>query len=272
MAIVTIRRGTKSGGEALARCLANRLGYPTLGREVAQRAAAELGVPPEDLGAMLEDRPGRFEGVSVLRNVYLAAVQAALADAAAEGDLVYHGLAGGLLLRDAPGVLRVHLIAPLEMRVRSLMDSHGMRESEAQSYIQDLDDSRARWVKFFFGVDVNDPGLYDLVLNLESFFIPEACEVIAAAVERPEFQFTEERKAEFADFRLSTRVRVALLDDLGIQSLDLTTRAEEGRVFISGQAPATNPGEVEDRIVEIAETVPGVQTVKLNIEWLDSYR
>lgn len=271
MAIVTIRRGTKSGGEALAECLAKRLGYPTLGREVAQQAAAELGVPPEDLGAMLEDRPGRFEGVSVLRNVYVGAVQAALADAAAEGNLVYHGLAGGLLLRDAPGVLRVHLIAPMEMRVRSLMDSHGMREADAESYIRDLDDSRARWVSFYFGVDLNDPGLYDMVLNLESFFIPEACEVIAAAAERPEFEFTAERKAEFDDFRLSTRVRVALLDDLGVQSLELKPKAQRGRVVVHGQAPVMNRDEVGDRIVEIARSVPGVDDVELSIDWSDAY-
>ena len=57
MAIITICRGTKSGGKALAKCVAERLGYPMVGREVLQDAAAELGVRPEDVGEKLEERP-----------------------------------------------------------------------------------------------------------------------------------------------------------------------------------------------------------------------
>ena len=60
MTVVTIQRGTKSGGQALAESLAEELGYPILGREVLQSAAAQLGVPPEDVGEKMEERPSRF--------------------------------------------------------------------------------------------------------------------------------------------------------------------------------------------------------------------
>ncbi len=44
MAVICISRGSKSGGQAMAECLGTRLGYPVLGREVVQEAAAGLGV------------------------------------------------------------------------------------------------------------------------------------------------------------------------------------------------------------------------------------
>ena len=115
MAIITIGRGTKSGGHELAKCLSEHLGYPLLGREVAQDAAAQLGVPAEDVGVRMEEKPGRFGRDPLITKLYVAAVQNAILDHVEEGNLVYDGLAGGLLLRDLPGVLSVRLIAPIEL-------------------------------------------------------------------------------------------------------------------------------------------------------------
>jgi cytidylate kinase len=271
MAIISICRGTKSGGDALAACLSERLGIPSLGREVIQQAATEMGVPPEDLGEMMEDRPGLFGRASLLRKVYIGAVQAALAEAVAEGALVYHGLAGGRLLDGLPGVLRVRLIAPLALRVQALRESHGMGEEEAESYIREVDDSRVRWVKALYGVDVHDPALYDLVVNLGVFTVPEACEVVAATAQRPEFEITEERLADLEDFRTGSRVRLALLEDVGTQALDLDAKARRGVVQVSGSAPLLKSGEIGTRITEIARSVPGVEDVRLKLEWFDPY-
>ncbi|MFC1574740.1 cytidylate kinase family protein [Gemmatimonadota bacterium] len=271
MAIISVCRGTKSGGEALAKCLEEKLGYPLLGREVLQEAAAQLGVPAKDVGEKMEEVPGFFGRTSMVQKLYVAAVQAALAEAAAGGNLIYHGLAGGLLLREAPGVLCTRLISPLEMRVHALMVSHGMDEASAEAYIHDVDDARARWVKGLYGMDINDPGMYDMVVNLASFSVPEACEVVFAAAQRPEFEIDDERLLELGDFRLGSRVRLALLEDLGTQTLELGATAMDGVVVVTGQAPMLNTGEVGDRIVEIVRSVPGVQEVSLRIEWFDPY-
>ena len=139
MAIISICRGTKSGGEALAQCLAEQFGYPLLGREVLQEAAAQLGVPPDDLVEKMEDRPRFFDRSTTLRKTYIAAVQATLAEAARDGNLVYHGLAGGFLMKEAPGVLCTRLIAPVEMRAQALREAHGMDEASALSYIREVD-------------------------------------------------------------------------------------------------------------------------------------
>ena len=151
MAIITIQRGTKSGGEALAKCLGEHLDYPILGRELLQDAAAQLGVPAEDVGEKMEERPGRFGRKPIITKLYVAAVRAALAEHARDGNLVYHGLAGGLLLRNLAGVLKIRLIAPIELRVQALMESHGMDEASAEAFIHDVDDARSRWVKNVYG-------------------------------------------------------------------------------------------------------------------------
>ena len=271
MAVISICRGTNSGGKALAECLANELGYPLLGRELLQDAAAQLGIPAKDLADKMEDLPRFFNRSMTLRKTYIAAVQATLAEHAVGGNLIYHGLAGGYLLREVEGVLCVRLIAPLEMRVQTLIDEHGMDEAGAESYIRDVDEARARWVKTMYGADILDPVNYDMVLNLGTFTIPESCKVVTAAAGRPEFTATEHRLRELQDFRVASQVRLAFMDDMGTQTLDLHARAKRGVVEVSGQAPMLNTGEVGNRITEIAQSVAGVKEVVLKIEWFDPY-
>ena len=271
MSIITIQRGTKSGGEALADCLGGQLGYPVLGAEVLEDAAAQLGVPAKDVGEKMEERPGRFGRKPLITKLYVAAVRAALIDQARAGNLIYHGLAGGLLLRRLPGVLRVRLIAPMEFRIGALMESHGMDEASAESYIKEVDEARASWIKTVYGESPLDSGLYDMVLNLENFSIQEACKVISVAASQPEFEMTAERMKELEDFHLECQVRLALLEDLGTQTLDLDATVEGGVAVVTGEAPLLNTGEVGTRITELVSSVDGVKEVRLAIEWFDPY-
>lgn len=271
MAIITISRGTKSGGELLARCLADKLGYPLIGRELLQDAAAQLGVPSEDLVEKMEDQPRFFGRATSLRKTYIAAVRAALAEAAVEGDLVYHGLAGGFLLRSVPGLLKVRLIAPLEMRVDALREGHKLDQESAERYIREVDEARTRWVKGMYGVDILDPANYDLVLNLGTFSVSEACTIVHTAAGQPEFALTKSRLQDLDDFRMASQARLALADDMGTQTLDLEATAKRGVVEVSGQAPILKTGEVGNRITEIVGAIEGVKDVVLKIEWFDPY-
>ena len=215
MAIVCICRGTQSGGRAMAQCLAERLGYPTLGREVVQEAAAGLGVPASLLEEKMGDRPTVWGRFSSLRRAYIAAVQGALAERAAEGRLVYHGLAGGMLLQGVPGTLCIRLIAPLERRIRAVMSDSGMDAVMAEQYIHEVDESRARWVRVMYGQDIMDPSLYDLVINLETMTVEGACALTEKVVGRPEFELTNAMLLQLEDFRLGCRVRVGLARECG---------------------------------------------------------
>ncbi len=271
MAIVCLCRGTRSGGKAVAQCLATRLGFPLIGREVAQEAAARLGVPAELLAAKMSDRPSVWSRFSSMRRAYIVAVRAALAEHAASGNLVYHGLAGGMLLRGLPNVFCVRLIAPMEVRVRAVMGESDMDADTAEQYIRDIDESRARWVKVMYGEDIMDPSLYDLVINLESLSAEGGCSVIARALHQPELDVTERAVRRLSDFITTCRVELALAADAELRPLDLGAESERGKVVIRGTAPLHRNGRTESRIIQLAGAVPGVEEVLLNVEWFDPY-
>jgi cytidylate kinase len=137
-------------------------------------------------------------------------MQTALAEWCTRGDLVYHGLSGQHLLKGLPGIFRVRLIAPMETRVKSLLESHHqMTASQAESFIKGVDQDRSRWVKVMHGAEVTDPGLYDLTITLRTHTIESACETIATAVAQPRFQITDEVEAEIFAFAAECRNRLS---------------------------------------------------------------
>ena len=209
MPIITISRGSMSGGKALAECLAEFLGYRCVARQAVRDAAESLGASPEAFSAEFEAIPGLWSRLTAEREIYALAIQTALAEICAEGDLIYHGLAGQVLLRDVPCHLRLRLIAPLEMRVSALTEGHHrMDRKSAEELIHHLDRDRARWVKLMWGVDVEDPLLYDFTINLESISLDTACAIVAEMAAQPEYQITDEVKRELEAFAFGCRDRL----------------------------------------------------------------
>jgi len=271
MAIISICRGTKSGGQALAECLAGCLGYPIVGREILQVAAADLGVSEQDLTSRFERAPRLWDRHAATRRVYIVAVQAALAEHLVGGNVVYHGLAGQFLLRGLPAVLRTRLIAPIDMRVAVLMQSEGMDRQAAETHIRDVDAARARWVKMMYGEHIEDPALYDVVVNLTTASIPSACALLTATVAQPGFTVTDDVQVTLERFRLGCRVKRALVTEPDTRGFPLDVEVHDGVVEISGSAPLLTTGETGDRIAQIARAVPGVRQVHLKLQWYDPY-
>jgi cytidylate kinase len=276
MPIITVSRGSMSGGQALAECLAVALGSPCIGREIVLGAAAKLGVSEQVLAEKLEKSPGLWERLTMERRLYVAAVQAALAEYAAEGDLVYHGFAGHLLLRGVPALLRVRLIAPMEMRIRAIIERESVSPDDAERVIRERDANRHRWTEAMYGVDLSDPRLYDLVINLETMTIPSACAVVMTAAQRPEYAVTAEVRARLHDFLLASRVKVALATQPGSRGLDLEVAAARGVVTIRGKVPRVEmlvhaSSRWEQEITQIARSVRGVEDVALDLHTFDPY-
>ena len=276
MPIITVSRGSMSGGQALAQCLASSLRVPCVGREILVQAAAKLGVPEQVLAEKVEKSPGFWQRLTLERRIYVVAVQAALAELAVAGDLLYHGFAGHMLLRGVPAVLRVRLIAPMPMRIRAIIEREGVAPEDAERVIQERDQNRRRWTEALYGVNLEDPRLYDLVINLETMTVASACATVVAAAAQPEFVVTDEVRARLRDFALACRVKVALVTQPASRGLDLDVTVTKGVVTIRGEVPKAampthNSQRVEQELKQIAQGVAGVETVVLETQAYDPY-
>ena len=191
MPIITISRGSHSLGYALAQQVATELGYPCVDREVVQEAAERLGIPQEVVRKRVDSAPSLWERSTSERKLYGAAMQSILADHAVRGDFVFDGYAGHLLFRGLHPILKVRIVAPMEVRIPLAMKAQGLDREAAAAYIARMDDDRARWTRFVYGVDWRDPALYDVVLNVGLVSADSAAEAILTLARRPEFSGPE---------------------------------------------------------------------------------
>ena len=268
MAIITISRGTFSGGQRLANCLATTLGYRVISRELLAEAAARYGVKEDNLRRGLEQPPTFWDRFRVDRQVYLNVVQAALCHAIRDDDIVYHGNAGHLLLQDVGPVFRVRVIAPMAQRITAAVAAEGCSAEEAAASIAAKDEARVAWTRFLYGVEWRDPALYDLVVSLEKLTLDAACEAIATLVRRPEFTMTDAARARLDNLYLSSHVKAKLFLNprIGAAASKLEVTASGGAVRLSGVLPG------ESFLHEVLSTCQALPEVKdVQAEWLGSY-
>ena len=260
MPIITISRGSFSGGKMLAEALAKRLGYRSIDRDQVIQKAAAWGVSQEDLRAAIE-KPPTFLGQSQhTKYIYLAFIQAALTEEVRSGNAIYHGLAGHLLLGRGPHVLRTRIIAPMEFRIARLQERLQYGRKEAIAYIEKMDEDRRKWTQFLYGVDWRDASLYDLVLNLEQMSPEEACDVISTAARLSCFASTPETQRALDDLAKASRVKASLAMNPATTDLQFNVRAHQGAVSIKGEI--VSPQQIKT-VARIARTVPGVAEVNV---------
>jgi len=259
MSIISISRPAFSGGQELAECVAEKLGYRCISREVLVEAARSHGVPVEKLAKTLDEVPGIFKRMRIERVHYLVYVQEALVKAVQGERIVYHGLAGHLLLRGVPHVLKVRVIAGMEPRTEAAMDRLECSRDQAMEFIRNSDTKRDKWLKMYYDVDRNDPSLHDVIINLDRIRLPSACEIVCVAASRKEFQTTPESSKRLKDLMLSTEVRARIASDGSVQDDGVEIEADDGVITIGGTVHSMPDA---DKVRELVRLAPGVKDIK----------
>jgi len=269
MTIITISRGTFSGGKALAEQVAKKLGYPCLSREEAvHKAAEEYGITERDLETAFREPSRLWEQMPGKRIAYLKCITAIILLNAVRGNLVYHGHAGHLLLGDIARVLRVRVLADQEFRLKAAMESLSINREAAAIYIEKMDNERRKWSRFLYGIDWEDPNLYDVVLNLEKLSMDGACDIIARMSELPEFKMTAQWMRSLDDIVLSGQVWAALAKNESTRSAAIRVSCEDGVVTVEGSVGSKKTVEAISRVAGLVEGAKEIRNeVGIGTDW-----
>jgi len=258
--IITISRGSFSGGKMVAEGVAQMLGYRCIDYDQIIQKAEAWGVSQDDLRTAIE-MPPTFLGQSPqTKYVYLTFIQAALTEELRTGKAIYHGLAGHLLLGKGPHVLRTRIIASMEFRIDKVQNRLRCNRQEAIAYIEKMDQDRRKWTKFLYDLDWTDASLYDVVLNLEQINVQEACAVICSVSQLKCFEFTPDSQRAMDNLAMASRVKASLAMDPATADLQFEIVAACGAVSVKGGI--VSPGQAKT-IGNIVRGVPGVAEVEL---------
>jgi len=244
------------------------------GREVAQRVAGKMGLTvilhelvEHDLAEHLHVRDSaihhRLEGGATLRERWqIGSKQLArytaeeVLDLAKRGNVLIRGWGACVVLRDVPHVARVRICAPMEVRERAVMERSGLKDRvAARRDIERNDAAHKRALHAAYGVDREDPLLYDLVLNTHRNSIETCVKLICDLVESPEFRETEASRTILDDKALEAHIRIKLRERFvaGTGVSDVEATANGGTVVLTGTAIHTTLAADASKIVsEIA--------------------
>jgi hypothetical protein len=138
------------------------------------------------------------------------------------------------------------------------MEEEGLSRKAAEERIVKDDRRIMKWTHGLYGVDWQEPSLYDMVLNLERMSIDSAVEMIVKMTQLPDYKPTPESRQAFENLFLSSLVWAELTKNQFTKSADVRVTAEAGAITVSGKASSH---KIIDIIPLIAKEVDGVLEV-----------
>lgn len=191
---VAISRALGSGGDTVARLVAEQLGWPLFDREIIEAIAEKTHVR-EELVAQFDEHvrsaldtymQNLYTGRLFDASKYLYHLSQVLLGIAQYGQAVILGRGANLILPSASG-LRARLIAPLAVRVNNLRHERNLGEKQALQILAAHDQEQKEFFQRYFRNDPNDPGTYDVVINTAGVKLEHAAnfltQMLAAKVE-----------------------------------------------------------------------------------------
>lgn len=98
------------------------------------------------------------------------------------GNVVIVGRGANVILGHRPEAFHVRLVASLESRITNIAELRGTSKKAARAYVEAEDKARRSFIRRTFQADVNDPLLYNLVINVDRVPIDEAARIVGEAV------------------------------------------------------------------------------------------
>ena len=142
MAIITISRGSHSRGAEIAERVAQNLGYECISREVLLETSGQFNIPEVKLVRALHDAPSVLERFTNGKQKYVAFIEQAFLEHMHKNDVVYHGLAGHFFLKDVAHVLKVRILADMDVRVGVGDDMVGLVQVPVRVGVEGVRDPR----------------------------------------------------------------------------------------------------------------------------------
>jgi hypothetical protein len=184
---VALSRDHGSGGEELARRLAESLGVQCFDRDIVEAIVKETCANREHVErldehtqSLLDEWLGAFiHGENLGQQDYLRCLARVLLRITAQGGVVV-GRGANLILAHRH-VFRVRVTGTPRVCARRLSAAEGIAEDEALRRVLATNEERARFVRSYFRRDINNPTDYDLVVNTDNIGLAEAAEIVLHA-------------------------------------------------------------------------------------------
>ena len=147
-------------------------GEPYFGRGIEN-------LPPETFMEMMGEVTSANKPVD--DKTFLDATRQVVNEIYGSGNAVIIGRGANAILADRSDTFHIGLIAPLEVRVQTLMQRENYTREEAENYGVELERAHENFFRRFFNYNPNDPTHYHMMLNMGNMTPRKAADIIVHA-------------------------------------------------------------------------------------------
>ena len=193
--IITIERQFGSGGSAIGKLVADKLGINYYNRSILEMASKKCGVDPEHLESAEENAPTSFlyslmisaspassmqDSLPLSDKVFLIESDIIRELAEREHSFVLVGRCGSYVLEEQ-GCFSVYIYGNMETRLNRAVNEYGIESRKAETFIKKADKRRETFYNVNTGRMWQDKDEYSLCLNSSSLGDELCAELIVQA-------------------------------------------------------------------------------------------
>ena len=208
--VITIAREIGSGGRTVGRKLAAKLGVRYSDKELIRNLREKFNLttysieklkgekkswladfmhfvaPVPKVGRIIEVDAKYLQELrgDVTTDDIYTAEREILKAIAEEGSCVIAGRSGFFVLKDHPNKVDVFITASRENRIKRIVKKQHLTETEAETVMDSIDESRDNYVKRYTGKSRYDSRNYDLVINADNHTEDEIVDIILSYIKQ----------------------------------------------------------------------------------------
>lgn len=266
MAVIAISQQIGSRGAALGELAAKELGYRFLsGEQLIAQTATRFNVSAEQMKWYDVHTPHFWERHKTEGYRFATFYRAVFLHEAALDRIVVAGRNSAHFLPEKCRGLRIRVIAPLAERINQTAADEKIPLDAADRRVREFDtEVKARSLSLF-GIDLDEPTLYDLVVNTARRPLPVLAATLATLATRLDSDAAGDATPSTAmrDAAIAAEVHAALIAHPKIRDAQVAVNCSSGAVRVSG------PGLVppwDDLVIGVAQTIEGVASVEVGAE------
>jgi cytidylate kinase len=258
MAIIAINQQLGSRGDELGKLAADALGYRFWDRgQLVSAASRAYKVDPEQFLIIDERQPHFWERPKVDADRLRAFLRAVIFREMAQDRMVFASSSGAQLMPANGCGLRVRAMAPFPIRVRNIVQIEKLTPAAAEKRVRDHDREVKARAHSLYSFDIDDPCIYDLVLNTEVLSLDTIVETLRSCAEKIQASRNNGSLQELRDAAVAAQVLAALLSHPKFGHADINVECALGAVKVNG------PGLVapwDDLARTVAAGIEGVKS------------
>ncbi len=263
MAVIAISQQIGSRGIELGELAARELGYRfQTGEQLIAETAKRFNVSAEQIKWFDVHNPHFWEKKTD-GSRYAAYYRAVFLQEAAQDRIVVAGRGSAHFLPDGGCGIRVRTMAPVAERVKQIAKDEKLAPAAAEKRVRDFDTEVKARTHTLFSQDIDDPAIYDLVINTARLPLASHASTLAALATHIDSEGSADRKKCMSDASIAAQVHAALVAHPKIRDAQMSVNCSSGCVRVSGVGLVPPWDEL---VIGVAQTIEGVASVEVGAE------